>query len=73
MDGSAARYALIVADLIDSVQWKGVGDFRSFTEVLYPFQEVRFCYPQKCKLVVISLALVSSPLNVNINLKSSGF
>jgi len=40
IDGSVARYVHLVADMIDTVEWKEVSDFRAFSEVLYPFLHV---------------------------------
>ncbi|XP_074640808.1 uncharacterized protein LOC141898673 [Tubulanus polymorphus] len=36
-DAATYRYVLLLADLIDRVEWKQVNDFRLFCEVLYPF------------------------------------
>nr|XP_002121447.1 uncharacterized protein LOC100177030 [Ciona intestinalis] len=37
LDGSVARYVHLIADFVESVDWKNVHDFEAFASCLYPF------------------------------------
>ncbi|XP_033757062.1 uncharacterized protein LOC117339522 isoform X1 [Pecten maximus] len=37
LDGAVFRYAMLMSDFIQAVEWKEVEDFRAFASVVYPF------------------------------------